>query len=41
MVKGIEQRVESLSGVLASPAGEGDHAEKGRRVELRRFGFFA
>ena len=37
MVKGIEQRVLSLSGVLAAPASEGDHAEKGRRVELRRF----
>jgi hypothetical protein len=37
MVKEIEQRVQSLSGVLASPVGEDDHAEKGRRVELRRF----
>jgi len=33
----IEQRVHSLSGVLASPVGEDDYAEKGRRVELRRF----
>jgi len=36
MVKGIEQRVQSLSGVLASPIGEGDYVEKGRRVELWR-----
>jgi hypothetical protein len=33
-VKGIERRVRSLSGVLASPIGEEDSAEKGRRVEL-------
>jgi hypothetical protein len=36
-VKEIERRVNSLSGVLASPASEDDYAEKGRRVELRRF----
>ena len=36
-VKEIEQRVQSLSSVLASPVGEDDHAEKGRRVELQRF----
>jgi len=33
----IEQRVQSLSTVLASPVGEGDHAEKGRREMLQRF----
>jgi len=37
MVKGIEQRVQLLSGVLAAPVSEGDYAEKGRRLELRRF----
>ena len=36
-VKEIERRVQSLSGVLASPVSENDYAEKGRRVELRRF----
>jgi hypothetical protein len=36
-VKKIERRVQSLSGVLASPVSEDDYAEKGRRVELRRF----
>ena len=36
-MKEIKRRVQSLSGVLASPASEGDYAEKGRRVELRRF----
>ena len=36
MVKGIEQRVQSLSGVLTAPVSNGDYAEKGRRVELRR-----
>jgi hypothetical protein len=36
-VKEIERRVQSLSGVLASPISEDDYAEKGRRVELRRF----
>jgi len=35
-VKGIERRVQSLSGVLASPVSEDDYAEKGRRAELRR-----
>ena len=35
-VKEIERRAQSLSGVLASPVSEGDYAEKGRRVELRR-----
>jgi hypothetical protein len=36
-VKEIERRVHSLSGVLGSPVNEDDYAEKGRRVELRRF----
>ena len=36
-MKEIEQRVQSLSGVLASPMGENDYAEKARRVELRRY----
>ena len=36
-MKEIKQRVRSLSSVLASPAGEDDYAEKGRRMELRRF----
>ena len=36
-VKKIERRVQSLSGVLASPVSEDDYAEKGRRMELRRF----
>ena len=36
-VKEIERRVQSLSGVLVSPVGEGDYAEKGRRAELRGF----
>ena len=36
-VRDIERRVQSLSGVLASPVGEDDYAEKGRRVELWRF----
>jgi hypothetical protein len=36
-VKEIERRAQSLSGVLASPVGEDDYAEKGRRVILRRF----
>ena len=36
-VKEIERRVQSLSGVLASPVSEDDYAEKGRRVELQRF----
>jgi len=36
-VKEIEQRVESLSGMLASPVGEDDHTEKGRRAKLQRF----
>jgi len=35
-VKGIEQRLQSLYGVLASPAREDDYAEGARRVELRR-----
>ena len=29
--------MQSLSGVLASPVDEDDHAEKARRMELRRF----
>jgi hypothetical protein len=36
-VEEIERRAQSLSGVLASPVSENDYAEKGRRVELRRF----
>lgn len=36
-VKEVEQRVESLSGMLASPLGDDDDVEKGRRVELWRF----
>ena len=36
-MKEIERRAQSLSGVLASPVGEDDYAEKGRRVILRRF----
>jgi len=35
-MKGIERRVQSLYGVLTSPAREGDYAENVRRVELRR-----
>jgi hypothetical protein len=35
--KEIERRVQSLSGVLASPVNEEDYAEKGRRVELWRY----
>ena len=37
VVDEIEQRVQSLSGVLASPVSVDDYAEKGRRVELWRF----
>ena len=36
-VKEIEQRVHSLSGILASPVREDDHVEKARRIELQRF----
>ena len=36
-VKEIERRVQSLAGVLASSVSEDDCAEKGRRIELRRF----
>jgi len=36
-VKGIERRVQLLSGVLASPVSEDDYAEKARRVELQKF----
>ena len=36
-IKEVERRVESLSGVLASPVGEDDHAEKERRTKLQRF----
>ena len=36
-MKEIEKRVQSLSGVLASPTSEEDYAEKGRRLELQRF----
>jgi hypothetical protein len=38
-MKGIERRVQSMYGVLASPAREDDYAENARRVELRRFVF--
>ena len=34
---GLKRRVQWLFGVIASPVGEDDYAEKGRRVELRRF----
>ena len=34
-IKEIERRVQSLSGVLAAPVSEGDHAEKVRRVGFR------
>jgi len=33
----IEQRVQLLSGLLASPVNENDDAEKERRAELQRF----
>ena len=36
-MKEVERRVESLSGMLISPVGEDDDAEKGRRAELWRF----
>ena len=36
-MKEIERRVQSLSGVLASPVSEGDYAEKGRRLMLQMF----
>jgi len=36
-VKEIEQRVQSLSSILASPVSEDDYAEKWRRSVLRRF----
>jgi len=36
-MKEIERRVQSLHGVLASPAREDDYVENARRVELRRF----
>jgi len=35
-VKGIERRLQSLYGVLVSPAREDDYVEGARRVELRR-----
>ena len=35
-MKEMEQRVLSLSGVLTSPVGEDDYAEKWRRSVLRR-----
>ena len=35
----IKQRVQLLYSVLASPVSDDDYAEKGRRVELRRFVF--
>jgi len=38
-VKDVEQRVQSLYGVLASPIGEDDNREKTRRAELQRFVF--
>ena len=37
IMKEMDQRVLSLSGVLASPVGEDDYAEKWRRSVLRRF----
>ena len=36
-MKEIERRVQSLSGVLASPLSKGDSSEKGRRVVLQMF----
>ena len=35
-MKEIEQRVQSLAAVLASPVSEDDRAEKRRRIELQR-----
>lgn len=36
-MKGVERRVQSLFSVFTSPVGDDDYAEKGRRMELRRF----
>jgi hypothetical protein len=36
-IKDIEERIQSLSGVLASPVGDRDSEEKARRETLRRF----
>jgi hypothetical protein len=36
VVKDIEQRVHSLSGVLTAPVGKDDHTEKARRAGLQR-----
>ena len=36
-VKDIEQRAQTLSGLLSSPVGQDDYAEKARRMELHRF----
>ena len=36
-VKDIEERIHSLSTVLAAPVSNDDWAEKARRVELQRF----
>ena len=38
-IRDIEERVQSLSGVLASPICDEDSEEKGRREALRRFVF--
>jgi len=38
-MKDLERRTQLLYGVLSSPMGEGDYAEKARRVELRMFVF--
>ena len=38
-MKDIERRVQLLYGVISSPVGGDDYAEKARRVELRRFVF--
>lgn len=36
-IEGIEQKAQSLYGLLAIPVRGDDHAEKGRRSELQRF----
>jgi len=36
-MKDLERRAQLLYGVLSSPMGEGDYAEKARRVEIRTF----
>ena len=36
-IKGVEERIESLSDVLTSPVGEQDVEEKARREVLRKY----